>query len=534
MERTRGKVMEAEEAVNLVRDGQTLVTSGYIGAGFPEHLVRLLGMRYRKTGRPGDLVLVHAAGQGDWRDRGLSHLGQAGMLKRVIGGYFATSPAICDLIAEDLVEAYSFPQGVITQLMRNTAAGKPGLFTHIGLGTFVDPRIEGGKANRVTTEELVEVAELGGRELLFYPSFRLDVAFIRGTTADTDGNLSMEREAATLEHLSIAQATRRCGGVVIAQVERVARSGSLDPRRVKVPGNLVDHIVVSLPEDHMQTFSEPFNPAYVGDVKVELTTGTPMPLDLHKVMARRAAMEMRARDVVNMYHGSTEALSQVALEEGLLEQIDLTVAAGAVGGMPAGGLSYGLALNPEAIIDQPSMFDFYHGGGLDLAVLPMIQVDQRGNVNVTRYGRTLKGCGSFVDISQSAKKIVFMGSHTVGAHVEIADGRIRVAREGRPRRFVPRVEQMSFSAQQALERGQQVLYVTERAVLELGPSGLTLVEVAPGLSLAREVVEMMGFKPEVSKSMAAMDPALFLDRPMGLGERVAAGLEEAVLEGASR
>lgn len=514
------RVMTAAEAAELVRDGQTLATSGYIGAGFPEDLVWHLARRFRRSGEPGDLTLVHAAGQGDWRDRGLSQLAEPGLLRRVIAGYFATAPAICNLIAEDLIEAYTFPQGVITQLFRATAAGKPGVFTHVGLGTFVDPRLEGGRANDATTADLVEVVQVGGRELLFYPRFHLDVAFIRGTTADLDGNLSMEREAATLEHLAIAQATRRCGGLVIAQVERLAQRGSLDPRRVKVPGSLVDVVVVAAPERHHQTFGEAFNPAFVGDVKAPLEPVgelAPLALGPDKVVARRAAMEMRAGQVVNMYHGQTEALAGVALEEELLDKIHLTVAAGAAGGLPAGGLSYGLARNPEAIIDQPAMFDFYHGGGLDLAVLPMVQVDARGDVNVTRYGRTLKGCGSFVDISQSARTLVFVGTHAVGARVVVEGGRLEVRREGRPRRFVDEVEQVSFSASQARARGQRVLYVTERAVLRLGEQGPELVEIAPGADLERDVLGPMAFRPFIPAPPAAMDSRLFDAPPLGLG-----------------
>jgi len=511
---SRVKQITADQAAALVHDGQSLATSGYIGAGFPEALVCGLGDRFRRTSQPGNLTLIHAAGQGDWRDRGLGQLAQPGLLRRIIGGYFATSPGLCDLIAEDLVEAYSFPQGVITQLFRNIAAGKPGVFTHVGLGTFVDPRLEGGRANGGTTEELVRVTQLGGREVLFYPAQHLDVAFIRATTADLNGNLSHEREAAPLDHLAIAQATRHCGGIVVAQVERLAQKGSLDPRRVKVPGNLVDYLVVAPPEHHWQTFGEPFNPAYVGDVKTPLVPPASRPPDLDKVLARRAALEIRPGDVVNMYHGPTEALSQVALEEGLLDRIDLTVASGAVGGLPAGGLSYGLALNPEAIIDQPAMFDFYQGGGLDCAVLPMIEVDARGDVNVTRYGRTLKGCGSFVDISQSAKRLVFLGTHTVGAHVELTGGQVVVRREGRAKRFVAAVEQISFSADQARRRGQEVLYVTERAVFRLTDKGLALTELAPGLRLEEDVLAPMSFRPQVD-SPQPMDPALFGEAPLG-------------------
>lgn len=517
----RPKVLNAAEAAELVEDGQALVTSGYIGAGFPEDLVFHLGERYRQTATPGDLTLVHAAGQGDWRDRGLSELAEPGLLNRIIGGYFATAPALCDLIAEELVEAYTFPQGVITQLFRNTAAGKPGVFTHIGLGTFVDPRLEGGRANRATIEDLVEVVTIDGRELLFYPAFHLDVAFIRGTTGDLDGNISMEREAAPLEHLAIAQATRHCGGVVIAQVERLAQGGSLDPRRVKVPGNLIDFLVVASSDRHQQTFDEAYNPAFVGDVKAPLEPAVgpleQLPLSPYKVMARRAAMEMHPGQVVNMYHGRTEALAGVALEEGLLDTLHLTVASGAAGGLPAGGLSYGLAYNPEAIIDQPSMFDFYHGGGLDLAVLPMVQVDGTGDVNVTRYGRTLKGCGSFVDISQSAGQLVFLGTHTVGARVEVESGRVEVRREGRPRRFTKEVEQVSFSAAQARARGQEVLYVTERAVLRLKENGLELIEIAPGLDVDRDVLAHMPFTPALPDGgPCPMDPRLFRPEVMGL------------------
>lgn len=513
---SRVKQITATQAAELVRDGQTLATSGYIGAGFPEALVCGLGDRFRATSQPGNLTLIHAAGQGDWRDRGLSQLAQPGMLRRIIGGYFATSPGLCDLIAEDLVEAYTFPQGVITQLFRNIAAGKPGVFTHVGLGTFVDPRLEGGCANAITTDPLVRVTELGGREMLFYPSQHLDVAFIRATTADLDGNLSHEREAAPLDHLAIAQATRHCGGIVVAQVERMAQKGSLDPRRVKVPGNLVDFVVVAPPEHHWQTFGEPFNPAYLGDVKTPLVAPASRPPDLEKVLARRAALEIRPGDVVNMYHGPTEALSQVALEEGLLDRIDLTVASGAAGGLPAGGLSYGLALNPEAIIDQAAMFDFYQGGGLDCAVLPMIEVDQRGDVNVTRYGRTNKGCGSFVDISQTAKRLVFLGTHTVGAHVEVSPEGITVRREGRAKRFVEAVEQISFSADQARRRGQEVLYVTERAVFRLTQDGLSLTELAPGVRLEEDVLQQMAFRPKLEQQPPPpMDNALFGEAPLG-------------------
>jgi len=516
----RVAIISAQQAAELVQESQTLVTSGYIGAGFPEDLVWNLARRFEESGYPGDLTLVHAAGQGNWRDRGLGVLARPGLLRKVIAGYYATSPEICDLVAEDLIEAYTFPQGVITQLFRNTAAGKPGLFTHIGLGTFVDPRIEGGKLNRVTTNDLVELAELGGRQLLFYPAFHLDVAFIRGTTADLNGNVSMEKEAATLEHLAIAQATRHCGGVVVAQVERLAQVGSLDPQRVKIPGNLVDYVVVAEPNRHWQTFDQPFDPALTGDVKSVLDGREPMALTADKVMARRAAFEMRPGDVVNMYHGESEALARVALEEGLLDRIHLTVAAGAAGGMPAGGLSYGLAYNPEAILDQASMFDFYHGGGLDLAVMPMVQVDRQGNVNVTRYGRTIKGCGSFVDVSQSARRVVFVGSHTIGSHVNVGYGRVIIRREGRPRRFVDRVEQMSFSADEARRRGQQVLYVTERALYELGTNGLVLREVAPGVDLERDVLGVMAFRPEVPGSIRSMDEALFRLEAMGLIDRM--------------
>ncbi len=517
------KLCTANEAAELLQEGQTLATSGYIGAGFPEELVSALGERFQRTGQPGELTLIHAAGQGDWRERGLGRLAQPGLLRRVIGGYFATAPAICDLIAEDLIEAYAFPQGVITQLFRNTAAGKPGVFTHIGLGTFVDPRLEGGCANALTTEPLVKVVELGGRELLFYPAFNhLDVAFIRATTADLYGNLSFEREAALLEQLAIAQATRHCGGKIVAQVERVAAGGSLDPRRVKVPGNLVDYVVKAPLERHWQTFGELFNPAFVGDIKAPLPRfqGDYCGLTPEKVMARRAAVEMKVDDVVTMYHGPSEALAQVALEEGLLDSIYLTVAAGAAGGLPASGLSYGLAQNPEAIIDQPSMFDFYHGGGLDLAVMPMIQVDRSGDVNVTKYGRTLKGCGSFIDISQSAKRLVFIGSHTVGAKVVFDENRLEIRREGRPRRFIQKVEQVSFSAAQARARGQQVLYVTERAVFRLGVDGLELIEIAPGLDMSCHVLEPMAFRPSnADKIPLFMDNNLFSEQPMGLGNR---------------
>ncbi|RAR60799.1 propionate CoA-transferase [Onishia taeanensis] len=515
----KGKVVSAQEAVNLIRDGDAVATGGFVGIGFAEHLAVALEERFVTTGQPRDLTLMYAAGQGDGKNRGLNHLGHEGLVARVIGGHWGLVPKLQKLAIEGRIQAWNLPQGVISHLFRDIAAGKPGTLSRVGLGTFVDPRLGGGRINDVTTEERVSLLPIDGEEYLFYKALPLQVALLRGTTADTLGNISMEREALIMESLAIATAVHNSGGLVIVQVERLAKRGSLPAQSVRIPGILVDCVVVcDDPEHHWQTFGTRYNPAYSGEIKAPMAAPEPIPLSARKIIARRAAFELKPNSVVNLGIGMPEGVGPVASEERVLELMTLTAEPGVIGGLPASGLNFGAALNVQAIIDQPAQFDFYDGGGLDIAFLGMAQVDGQGNVNVSKFGPRLAGAGGFINISQNARRVVFMGTFVAAVEeLAIVDGEVRVG-EGGVKKFVASVEQRTFSGALAAAESKPVLYVTERCVFRLTAEGLVLDEIAPGVDLERDVLALMDFKPLMPVPPRLMDARIFRDEAMGLRE----------------
>jgi len=514
------KIISAEDAIALIQDGDTVASSGYGGNGTPDQLFITLEQRFVESGAPRDLTLVYAGGQGDGKSRGLNHLGHEGLLKRVIGGHYGLIPEIEKLAVANRIEAYNFPEGIITHLYRDIAAGKPGTLSRVGLGTFVDPRLEGGRLNDAAQEELVELVELDGQETLFFRAFPIDVAFIRGTTADPDGNITMEKESLRLENLALALAVRNSGGIVICQVERVAESGSLDARRVRVPGIAVDAVVVAEAGNHLQTYGTNYNPALSGELRAPLETLTRLPLDEKKVIARRAAVELLPNSVVNLGLGLPDAIGVVANEERIHDLITLTVDPGVIGGVPLGGLDFGAAVNFSAIIDHPYQFDFIDGGGLDVACLGFAECDGNGNINASRFGKRISGCGGFINIAQNSKKVVFVGTFSAGGlDVAVGDDGITINQEGRFPKFVERVGQITFSGRQAIEADKEVYYVTERCVFRLGGDGLELIEVAPGVDIDRDILARLPFTPRVDNP-SIMEAGLFREEPLGLRERM--------------
>ncbi|MEK3722469.1 acyl CoA:acetate/3-ketoacid CoA transferase [Paenibacillus sp. FSL H8-0034] len=514
------QIIKTEEAAALIKDNDTLWIGGSGGGhAVPEKLIEGLEGRFIKTGFPRSLTCAHAVGIGDWKEAGMNRLAHSGLIKRSICGTLTNSPRIADMALSGEIESYTFPQGVLSQLTREMAGGRPGLITTTGLHTFIDPRLQGGQQGSKRGPDLVEVLEIDNKEYLRYKPIKIDVAFIRATTADEKGNLTMEHEAVFGENLSIATAARRTGGIVIAQVERLTKNGTLQGKQVKVPGILVDYIVID--KEPWQTYVTKFDPAYAGYIHKLDNEIAVLPLDSRKIIARRAAMELFKDAVVNLGFGVANGISLIAAEEGFYNDLTLTVEQGLVGGIPALGNDAGAATNYEAMIDQPYQFDFYDSGGLDLAFLSFAEVDRHGNVNVSRFGNKIVGPGGFINITQNAKKVFFLGTLTAGkSDVRIEEGNMVIHQDGSIKKFIQDVEQITWSGGYALERQQTAKYITERAVFDLTPDGIMLKEIAPGVDIQRDVLDKIDFPVIVPPEVPLMDARIFNANLMNLKDEL--------------
>ncbi len=495
-------VTSVEEAIAAIPNGVTVAVGGFVGAGHPEMLTAALEKRFLETQKPRDLTLYYCAGQGDRGERGLNHLAHAGMIKRVVGGHWNLAPKLGKLALANEIEAYNLPQGVLCVLLREIAAKRPGIFTQVGLNTFIDPLQTGGKMNARTQENLVERVMLDGEPWLRYKSMPIHVALIRATHADARGNLTMEREGIVGEVLPMAQAAKNHGGIVIAQVEKLVDEIA-DPKAARVPGLLVDYIVVSNGEQHDQTFGETFNEQYVTRGCQNAYESIPrIEFSERKLIGARALQEICKGDVVNLGIGLPEAVAMVAAETGKLKDSTLTVESGPTGGAPASGLSFGCSHFPEAVIDQPAQFDFYDGGGLDIAMLGAVEIDAEGSVNVASFAGRFAGVGGFMNITQCARRLIFCCTFRAGALKLRRDAeRLVIEEEGQHAKFVKQIQHVCFHGPSAIERGQQVLYVTERAVFELTAQGLRLIEIAPGIDLQKQVLDQMAFAPLIAPDL---------------------------------
>ena len=518
----RVPILSAQEAVSYIQDNDVVAMTG-AGGGIvdPYALIHALASRYKETKSPKNLTLWHSTGLGDRDQKGMSPLAQDGLVKRVIGGHWGQSPMLAQMASENKIEAYNFPQGIMAQLARTSAAGQPGLLSKVGLGTFIDPRNDGGKLNDVTKEDLIRLMKVDNEEYLYYPAIDMDVCLIRATTADTQGYASMEDEITYIDVLQLAQAVHNHGGTVLLQVKRVVKAGTLHPKSVKIPGFLVDAIVVEPNQEQLYNGSDRF---FAGDYIADDSDVKILPLDQRKVVARRALMEVKPGNVGNVGVGIADGIGTVAREEGVSDLFTLTVETGPIGGATAQGIFFGATINARAIMDMPTQFDFYDGGGLDVAFLSFAQLDENGDVNVHKFNGKIMGTGGFVNIVSGSKKVVLCGTLRAGKLKTIVrDGKIEIEQEGKFEKMIPKVDSITFSAKQASLQGQEVIYITERAVFKLMDGKVVLTEIAPGMNLEKDVINQMGFRPVISKNLKVMDERIFKEEKMNIYDEFIGG-----------
>ncbi|RWR09144.1 acyl CoA:acetate/3-ketoacid CoA transferase [Paenirhodobacter populi] len=519
------KVKSAQEAVGLVREGAMVAVNSSSGLLCPDAVLKALGERFEREGAPRGLTTIHPIAAGDmFGSPGVDHIAFPGMISRIIGGSYPSGPSNAEppriwqrILANDLA-AYNLPSGVVFDMLREGAAQRPGVLTKVGMDTFVDPELEGGAMNAVARDApIVRRVAFEGEDWLYFPALRPDVAIIRATTADENGNLTFENEGATLGAMEMALAAHNCGGLVIAQVKRVAAQGTLKPHDVRVPGILVD-VIVEAP-DQLQTTATVYDPAISGEIFRPLSSFQMAAFNPGKVIARRVAQELKSGWAVNIGFGISANVPRILIEEGLHGAVTWVIEQGPVGGVPLLDFKFGCASNAEAFVASPHQFSYFQAGGFDCSLLSFLEIDAEGSVNVSRLAATphrTAGAGGFVDITARARKIVFSGNFNAGAKMRIEDGRLVIDREGKVAKIVPKVDQVSFSGRRAVAQGQEVSYVTERCVLRLLPEGLTVTEIAPGIDLQRDVLDQAATPLRVAEDLRVMDAALFAEDPMGL------------------
>lgn len=516
------KVIRSQEVPALLHSGSTVAVGGFGAYCCPDELLAALETAHAQAGTPDNFTFVTGIGTGNNTDAdiGLNRLRGEGLIGTMIAAHLANCPVIGRMVGDNRFPAFVLPLGVVARLMAATASGEPGVLTHVGKGTFADPQEEACCANQKAREsgrKIVEAANIGGKQELFYPAFPVDAALIRATYADEDGNLSFAHEALTGLEMEMAMAAHNSGGLVIAQVEKIVARGSLDPKAVRIHRSVVDYVVVADPVNHRQSYAtDAYRAELSGEVRVPAHAIETLPLDVRKVIARRGAMELQPGMVINLGIGIPSGVGSVANEEGIRD-ITMSLESGPIGGVPVAGVGFAAAVNPESIASLGDTFYLYDGGGLDMTCLGAAEIDEQGNVNVSSFNGRCTGPGGFINISQSTPKVCFMFAFTAGkTEIHPSEGRLHILQDGKGVKFVPRVQQITFSADYARQTGQQVLYITERCVFRLDEKGLLLTEVAPGVDIQRDILDKMCFRPRVSPELKTMDAKIFCTQPMGL------------------
>ena len=519
------KYINAKEAASMIPDGSTVAIDAFISFCLADDILGEIESRFIREGHPSSLSVVNVAGiGGDGKDRGINHFAHKGLMRRFLCSNLSLANKIYPLITEDAFPCFMIPQGVLSHMMRAIASGKPGIITEVGMKTFVDPRIDGGCINdaaKACDERPVQLIQLNGSDCLFYPAFSIDIAIIKGSKADKKGNISLEKEAMHLEQLEMATAARNSGGIVMVQVDEIVEHGTIHPQQVTVPSTLVDYVILGSPGNTGQHFIEglpdPID-SWCGDEKIQLEEIKSIPLSPEKIICRRGVFEIKEDSFINLGIGVPMNVSSILNEEGLIEKVSASIESGVMGGVPAPGIATGAAYNPDAILKQPDMFDFYDGGGIDYACLGSAEIDMHGNVNVSRFAGKVPGPGGFINITQGAKNICFMGTFTAGkSDIRIEDGKLNIVKDGPHIKFREHVDHITFSGENSLDKGKQhVIYITERAVFALLPEGLTLIEIAPGADLEKDILGKMDFTPVISKDLRLMDERLFRPEKMGI------------------